>query len=430
MPRWPRDGQVHGKFVVGEDGIVLRTQAIHACPIAYPDPHTGLSDMITGAEGCLQFIKFTGRLAENGSPIYARPTPVLEEHALLFTGTLSVTSVVDWDGDGVMDIVAGNSEGFIHFFKNAGTNEEPAFLPGEPLEAGGSVIQVQAEYRGSIQGPGESRWGYICPTVADWNGDGLLDVIISDVTSRHTVCMNRGTPTEPRLDAPHPIYCDGLELFGTWRVQPAVKRLGDRMAYAMLDEQDELHLYWRIDDYNVEDGGKLLLDDGSAIRANYLRAGGTGRLKLMWSDWYRDGKLHMIVGTPRHGSVPNPETGLPQSLGLPGAAVLFLRNVGTNEAPVFAYPELMKHKGEPIFLGQHACGPAPADFGKAIDPDLIVAEECGPVHVLQPGRRDAVISVFSRSPAVGGACPSAATPGTAATLPPGLLFIPSARICL
>src|SRR5690606_13007154 len=114
------------------------------------------------------------------------------------------------------------------------------------------------------------------------------------------------------------------DLHGTWRVQPAVGRLDGRMAYVILDDEDEFRLFWRIDDWNVEDGGKLRLTDGSTIRGNFLAAGGTGRLKLVLADWDGDGIQDLLVGTPRHGSVPNPETGLPQSKGLPGSAVLWL----------------------------------------------------------------------------------------------------------
>ena len=83
------------------------------------------------------------------------------------------------------------------------------------------------------------------------------------------------------------------------------------------------------------------------------------------------------MGTPRHGSVPHPKTGLPQSLGLPGAAVLLLRNTGTDADPKFAFPKLVAFKGKPIFLGQHACGPAIAPFRGMDNADLIVAEEEG-----------------------------------------------------
>ena len=50
--------------------------------------------------------------------------------------TLPTPSVVDWNGDGVTDLVVGNSEGFILFFRNIGSEAEPRFLPGERLRAG------------------------------------------------------------------------------------------------------------------------------------------------------------------------------------------------------------------------------------------------------------------------------------------------------
>ncbi len=365
------------RFIVRADGNAHRHPIINPSPVAYPNPGTGFSDLIAGGEGALYYYRFAGLFTEQGNPIYEDPRPVFQEKATLYGGSLPVANVVDWNGDGAMDIVSGNSEGRILFFRNAGSNANPAFLPGEPITAGGQVIHIQPGYRMDIQGPGEARWGYTCPTVADWNEDGLLDILMSDSTARHTVFLNRGTRTEPKLDFGHPIYYDGLDLYGTWRVKPAVAKLGDRMAYVALDEHDEFHLYWRVDDYNVEDGGKLCLDDGSTIRANFLAAGGTGRLKLNLFDWDRDGRTDLIVGTPRHGSVPNPKTGLPQSLGLPGSAVLFLKNVGSDSEPMFKFPVLFEFRGSPIFLGQHACGPAVADFGGPNGPDLIVGEETG-----------------------------------------------------
>jgi hypothetical protein len=327
----------------------------------------------------LLYYRFDG-LDRDGRAYYRPPLDVLEEKALLYTGSLPVVNSVDWNGDGVTDLVVGNSEGRILWYRNRGSNRAPDFARGEPLAAGGETIHAQQGY-GGIQGPGEARWGYISPCVVDWNGDGLLDVLSSDASARHTVYLNLGTKTAPRLDVGRALYCDGLELHGTWRVRPAVAKWGSRIAYVALDDDDQVHVYWRIDDFNVSDGGKLKLDDGSAIQANFLSAGGTGRAKITLVDWDADGVMDLIVGTPRHGSVPNPKTGLPQSKGLPGSAVLWLRNVGSNEAPKFAFPLLLHVKGRPAYFGQHECSAAVTELGAVSGrPNLVVGDEEGRVH--------------------------------------------------
>jgi hypothetical protein len=365
------------QYLVGEDGIMLRHPTIRATPVAYPNANSNPCDLLVGGEGAIYFYTFLNRFTDVGQPAYAAPVPALQQRTNLYAGTLPVPTVVDWDGDGAMDIISGNSEGFILFFRNDGDNAAPSFRPGVPLTGNDDVIYVQAGYAGSIQGPGEARWGYVCPTAADWNDDGLLDIVLSDVTAQHRVFLNEGTRTAPRLAAMRSIYLDGLELHGTWRVKPAVGKLAGRMAYAALDDDDEFHLYWQIDAYNVEDGGKLHLDTGEVIGANFLKAGGTGRLKLTFTDWDEDGKMDLLVGTPRHASIPDPEAGLPQALGLPGSAVILLRNTGAADQPVFAYPEILHFRGDPIYFGQHACGPTPAPLGTDTSPGLVVGVETG-----------------------------------------------------
>jgi hypothetical protein len=365
------------RHAVLPDGIAHRHPIINPGPIAYPNADTGYSDLIAGGEGALYYYRFSGQFSPAGKPIFEAPLPVLEENAALYGGSLAVVNVVDWDGDGAKDLVAGNSEGRVLFFKNLGQDAAPAIAPGVPVEAGGQPIHVQPGYRLDIQGPGEARWGYTCPAVADWNQDGLPDLLLSDSTARHTVFLNRGTRTRPELDAGRPLYYDDLDLYGTWRVKPAAALLAGHMAYVALDDDDQFHLYWQDDPYHVHDGGKLKLDDGRPIGANFLSAGGSGRVKINLVDWDHDGRTDLLLGTPRHASVPDPKHGLPQSLGLPGSAVLLLRNIGTDAQPIFALPELITFHGEPIFLGQHAAGPAPADFGNTAGLDLIVGTESG-----------------------------------------------------
>ncbi len=364
------------RLAAGEDGIALRHPIIGNTPVAYPNPRTGLSDLLSGGEGAVYWYRFTGRFSATHAPVFAKPSPVLQDDALLYAGTLSVPTVADWDGDGVLDIVAGNSEGRILFFRNHGTNDKPRFAPGIALTAGGREILIQPGYKGDIQGPGEARWGYVSSNVTDWNGDGLPDILFGDSLSRHMVLLNRGTRRQPRLDPEHPLYLDGLDLHGTWRVRPGVAKLGKKMAYVALDDQDQFHLYWRLDNYNLTDGGKLHMEDGSLITANFLGAGGTGRSKIELVDWDEDGVVDMLVGTPRHHSVPNPETGLPRALGLPGSTVLFLKNVGTNAEPKYRFPVLFRHDGKNIYLGQHEVGASAAPLGGG-GLNLVVSREDG-----------------------------------------------------
>ena len=366
----------NNRLIVGTDDLAKRHPTVLPMPIAYPRFNSEITDLIVSGEGALYFYRFAEKFNSNGAPIFYGPFPVQQQNADLYDGSLPVINVVDLDGDGADDIVSGNSEGRVVFFENIGSNNNPDFLPAANIKASGMDIHIQQGY-GGIQGPGESRWGYVCPTIYDWNSDGLLDILLSSANANHLVYLNKGRKTSPKFETPSPIYMYGLDLHGTWRVQPGAAKLGDRLAYVILDENDQFHLYWRLDDFNVTDGGKLHLTDGTPIGANFIFAGGTGRLKIVLADWDEDSLLDLIVGTPRHGSVPNPKTGLPQSLGLPGAAVLFLKNVGSNQKPLYEFPKLFAFKGKSIFLGQHACSPAIANFGNPDGKDLVVGSQNG-----------------------------------------------------
>lgn len=364
------------RLAVNARGVALRHPIIHNSPIAYPDPTTGLSGLISGGEGALYWYRFAGRFNSSQQPVFADPVPVLEDQASLYAGSLPVPTIVDWDGDGALDIVAGNSEGRILFFHNHGTSRQPSFAPGVALKAGGVEIHVQPGYKGDIQGPGEARWGYVSTNVIDWNGDGLPDILMGDSLSRHMVFLNRGTRGQPKLAPERPLYLDGLDLHGSWRVRPGVGKLGGRMAYVALDDQDQVHLYWRIDDFNLADGGKLRMENGELITANFIDAGGTGRSKFELCDWDADGLVDLIIGTPRHHSIPNPQIGLPRADGMRGATVLFLKNVGNNQVPKYQFPVIFRHRGEPIYLGHHEIGASAGALGGAA-PNLVISREDG-----------------------------------------------------
>lgn len=373
------------RYVNDRRRVALRHPAINPSAKAIPDPKTGSSNLVVGEGGRVWFYRFSQEFAENGSPIYATPPkPILAKSSPLALGNLPVLSPGDVDGDGLVDLIAGNNAGDLLFVKNIGASTRPEFANPVRVSVGGRPLDVKAGYRGSIQGPGEAMWGYTCPTLCDWDGDGRLDVILNSILADYMFL--RGLPSEdgPAFDEPRLMYGDGLQLHLAWRCQPAVTDwgTGGRLCMVALDEQNLLRRFWRVDDENVDRGELLCLKDGSPITANADEAAGqTGRAKLVAHDWDGDGDIDLLIGTSRGLSFPAGEDAyLPSGYGaVRAASVLLLRNVGANAEPVFDYVKQVGYNGERIKLGIHSCSPAPVNLGRGVI-DLLVGEEAGTVH--------------------------------------------------
>lgn len=80
----------------------------------------GHVDILAGDEdGKVSFLKNTGQI-NNGAPEFLAPSFFQQEAKYVDFGALTAPRVVDWDGDGLDDIVSGNGIGSIGFIKNLG----------------------------------------------------------------------------------------------------------------------------------------------------------------------------------------------------------------------------------------------------------------------------------------------------------------------
>ncbi len=311
-----------GRRLQTDDGARLHMDLEMIVPVAFDWDGDGDLDLIVGDEdGRVAFIENTGRLAADRTPQFLAPRYFQQEADILKCGALATPFVVDWDGDGDQDIVSGNTAGYIEFFQNLSgpKTAEPKWAAPSQLEVGGKPFRIMAGTNGSIQGPAEAKWGYTTLNVADWDGDGLPDIVFNSILGRVEWLRNLGPRDHPKLAPPQPVEVawtsappklawgwmlpQGNALLTQWRTTPLVFDFNrDGLAdLAMLDTQGYLAFFER-----ARRGGQLVLlpprrafvdEQGAPLQLTTKRAGGSGRRKLCVTDWNGDGKFDLLLNS-------------------------------------------------------------------------------------------------------------------------------------
>jgi hypothetical protein len=369
-----------GKFLTHQ-GKIIRQDLQMLQVVVFDWNQDGEPDIIIGKEdGRVALMLNTGKV-DHGIPQFTLPKFLQQQAANLKIGALCTPFAIDWDNDGDEDLISGDTAGYINFIENLDGGNPPRWAKPVYLKADDQTIRIQAGQNGSIQGPAEAKWGYTTLSVADWDHDGLNDIIINSIWGKILWYKNIGTPEHPLLAAARPIkvaYPDKTPkpawnwwdpepgtLVTQWRTTPIVLDLNKDSLndLIMLDPQGCLAFYER-----KKINGQLVLlppkrifkdENGDPLRLNEREAGKSGRRKLALVDWNLDGRLDLLLN---------------------GKNIDYMRNIATrkNEYLFKRARPLHRHK-----LAGHTTSPAIVDWDKNGIPDLLIGAEDGHLYLLK-----------------------------------------------
>jgi len=222
---------------------------------------------------------------------------------------------VDWDGDGLKDLMLPNETNRIVRYRNTGTAQGPEFGPRQFLEVDGfpDSEELRAESGRLAEDanlpnypyPYDDRSPFFWRTgaaFADWNDDGLMDFITHDNTRKAT------------------LFAQYLDAEGRRRLRK--------------------HGHVRLAD------GRLI-DDSIVGRPKHW----TESFRAV--DWDGDGLVDLVYSCASTGKI------------------YLLRNVGSRTEPVFDEPRELLCYGEPIAFTIHGPHPWAGDLNGDGKPDLL-----------------------------------------------------------
>lgn len=279
-----------------QEGMIDAGERSH--PVFFDEDNDGLMDIVMGNFGYfissgnyssqLLLLKNTGTSADPSFEVVTNDYSELSAYG--FDGIYPAFGDMDADGD--LDMITGDEEGLLHYFRNDGGTDNPA-----------EFILNQPNFKGIDVGQSAK------PQILDVNRDGLPDLLVGERSGTINYFQNSGTPQTAEFTA-----LPTIELFGAIDVMPecctgfstpfmAEDSIGNYLLYVG-SEQGKIYLYNNIED-NLE---------GEFHLADSLYLSGIN-ISLAGADLNGDGELEMVFGE-YGGGLGLLKKGIPEDQGI------------------------------------------------------------------------------------------------------------------
>jgi len=236
--------------------------------------------------------KFDGFLSINAEP----DTPIYG------AGNSSVDPV-DWDGDGDTDLLLGSEPSMPTIVINEGDDRNRKYKPAQWLKfVDGSFLETYSkeEGDGSHWGPLEWNSDRLAPRAADWDGDGVLDLVSGSMGRR--VYFFKGEKVDGELRFHHPVnfQFEGKDFVVPDRQFPEVIDYnGDGQMDLIVNRatpEPEMCLFYGDGSTQLKDPVIFKHPDGSLIQPDdYWERQQGNRMGMEIADWDMDGRKDLIV---------------------------------------------------------------------------------------------------------------------------------------
>ncbi|WP_432799948.1 FG-GAP repeat domain-containing protein [Poriferisphaera sp. WC338] len=291
--------------------------------------------------------------------------------------TLATPTLGDWTNDGKDDLIIGDGQGLFTLYP--GTDNPLIFNGCITLKNTNNKIIRHTGTR-NIQGPQEIGWGYTKPQMFDWDNDGQLDLITNDNTATFKLFKRTSTNNPAIVDDTKIFTTNGHKLPVAWRSRPTVipgkyRIAGDNrpvLLYLDIDQNITFGIPESIGNTNMIKTFHPTYTDGSTIQTAWY-GGLSGRTSFSVIDWDQDGKWDILFDAQGENTTRfyKKSIDMKQWGYLKTHSPFWLRNVGTNNQPIFEKARRIRHADGSIMRTEiHGLNVCPADLdkdGQALD---------------------------------------------------------------